>query len=363
MKKILTAALAAMMVLSLAGCGGSGGAGSSSNASAPSSAEGSGASGESGSAAGGKKLKIALVADGAGFGSQSFNDVAMDGAERFAADTGAEIVPMEITEIADLANGMRTLAGQGVDLIVGISANCTEAVAEVSVEYPDIKFLLLDSKLEGYDNVSSSFYRDQEAAFLLGALGAKLSETKKIGYIGGISSEIQDRAQYGYTAGAKTADPSVEVVSSYTGSFSDVGKGKEMSSMMYSNGVDYIAPYAGACNLGVFQSAKEQNNYVFGAANGQFDKMPDKIVASQVKRIDNVLYGIAKSIADGSFVGGKAVEYGLADGGVALMYSEMDQAKDVVSQEIKAEIAELEKKVIDGSVSVPKDEAEYKAMS
>lgn len=345
MKKLFAGIIALTMTLSMAACTG-----------------GNTNSTEIGTTQGGNNsdFKVGLIADGAGFGTQSFNDVALEGAERAAKDFGIEIVKLEIPEVADLANGARTLAAQDVDLIVGISANNTESFAEVSVEYPDTKFLLLDSALEGYDNVASSYYRDQEAAFLLGAVGAKLTQTQKIAYLGGISSEIQDRAQYGYMAGAKTIDPEVEVTVSYTGSFGDVGKGKEIATMMYDSGVDYIAPYAGACNLGVFQAAQEKGQFVFGAANGQFDKMPDKIVASQVKRIDNVLYSTIEQMLKDNFEGGTAKEYGLAEGGVALMYSSEEAVQTVISQEIKDEIAELEKQIIDGTIKVPYNEASYK---
>ena len=168
----------------------------------------------------------------------------------------------------------------------------------------------------------SSSYREHEAAFLLGALGGYLTKTNKIGFIGGVSGVIQDRFQYGYMAGAWYSNQDVKVTSSYTGSFSDVGKGKEIATMMFSDGCDYVAPSAGACNLGVFQASKEAgaDKWSFGAANGQFNQMPDKIVASQVKRVDNVAYSMVEKMVNGTLKGEKS-EYGLKDGGVDLMYS------------------------------------------
>jgi len=308
-----------------------------------------------------KTFKVALVADGAGLGSQSFNDVALEGLEKAKADFGIELTTLEVKEAADLANSLRSLAQQGIDLIVTPSSSIKDAVTEVSKEYPDTYFGLLDIQVEGLNNVISSSYREHESAFLLGALGASISKTKQIGYVGGISGVIQNRFQYGFMAGANHIDPSVGVKVSYVGSFSDVGKGKEIAAIMYSDGADFIATAAGAGNLGVFQAAVEAGaeKYAFGAANGQFHLMPEEIIASQVKRVDNVAYSIVKSLVEGTIKGGTKTEYGLKDGGVDLYYTSNEALLKLIPEETKAKIEELRKGINDGTIAVPNDEATY----
>lgn len=310
-----------------------------------------------------KTYKVALVADGAGLGSQSFNDVALEGLEKAKTDFGIEITTLEVKEAADLANSLRSLAQQGMDMIVTPGAAVQDAVKEVAAEYPNVYFALLDVQIEGIDNVISSAYREHEAAFLLGALAASISETNKVGFVGGISGTIQDRFQYGYMAGANYVNKDTKVVTSYTGSFSDVGKGKEIATMMYADGVDFIAPTAGACNLGVFQAASEagEDKWSFGAANGQFNQMPEKIVASQVKRVDNVAYSIVESLVNGTIQGGSKTEYGLVDGGVDLYYTSEEALLSIIPEEAKTKIEELRAKIIDGTIDVPANEAEYNA--
>lgn len=348
MKRILAAVLAGVMAVSLTACGGgaSGGAGSDKKAE------------ESGE----KVYKVALMADGAGFGSQSFNDVALEGLEKAKTDFGIELTTLEVKEVADFANSLRSLAQQGCDMIITPSSTIKDAVTEVAAEYPDTFFGLLDVQVDGVPNVVSSSYREHEAAFLLGALGGYMTKANQIGFIGGVSGVIQDRFQYGYMAGAWYSNPEIKVTSSYTGSFSDVGKGKEIATMMFSDGCDYVAPSAGACNLGVFQAAKEagDDKWSFGAANGQFNQMPDKIVASQVKRVDNVAYAMVEKLINGTLKGEQS-EYGLKDGGVDLMYSSEDAMKDAVPQDIKDKVEEIKKQIVDGTIKVPANEAEYSA--
>ena len=90
------------------------------------------------------------------------------------------------------------------------------------------------------------------------------------GHISVLETVLNHAADAADKAGAWYSNPEVKVTSSYTGSFSDVGKGKEIATMMFSDGCDYVAPSAGACNLGVFQASKEAgaDKWSFGAANG-----------------------------------------------------------------------------------------------
>lgn len=310
----------------------------------------------------GSAYTVAVLADGAGFGTQSFNDVALAGAERAKTDFNIKVVQLEVSETADIANGLRNLAQQGVNMIITPSSTAKDAVETVSEEYPDTWFAVLDISIDSLPNVVSAQYREQEAAFLLGYLGAKLSQSHKLGYVGGIDGIIQQRCVQGYAAGAKYADKNVEVTSTFTGSFSDVGKGKEIATSLYNKGIDYIAPFAGACNLGVFQAAKEAgaDKWSFGAANGQFEQMPDKIVASQVKRIDNVAYTLIKQLIAGELEAGHH-EYGLKEGGVDLMYSPETAMSQVVSDALKQEVETLRSDIIAGKLVCPATAEQYES--
>lgn len=305
------------------------------------------------------KIKVGIVADAAGFGSHSFNDIALEGTEKATEAFGLPLLKMEVKEESDKANTLRTLIGQGVNFFIIPGTGMVDAVKEVAQEYPDIKFAVLDTGIEGMDNVTSAQYREHEAAFLLGALGALLTETNKIGFIGGIRGEIQDRFEYGYRAGAQYINPDVEVISSYTGTFSDVGKGKEIAAMMYKQGIDYIAPTAGACNLGVFQSASEAGMKCFGAADGQFHNMPENILASQVKNINNVAYTVIEQMTQGNFDGGQVKEYGIKEAGVGLMYTPNEELLKAIPEDVLNQIKELEEKIKNEEVSIPTNEQEF----
>ncbi|WP_231724612.1 BMP family lipoprotein, partial [Streptobacillus felis] len=59
-----------------------------------------------------------------------------------------------------------------------------ESVEAVAGEYPDQKFALIDDVIEGKDNVVSLMFREQEGAFLTGALAAMMTKTNVLGFVG-----------------------------------------------------------------------------------------------------------------------------------------------------------------------------------
>src|SRR5699024_3596573 len=124
--------------------------------------------------------------------------------------------------------------------------------------------------IEGYDNIMSVAYREQEAAFLAGALGGLLTETNTLGTVLALQESVQYRYENGFKAGVQAVNPDAQVLVAFTNSYADIGKGKEVANAMYQRGADFVGTYAGACNLGVFSAAEDAGagRYAFGAANG-----------------------------------------------------------------------------------------------
>ncbi len=346
MKKLLALIMAGAMALSLVACGGSG-------------AEGGGDAGDTGDA----QLRVGLIASS--MGTQSFNDDVWAGLEKVQQDLPVTAEYIEVSEVSDAANSLRTLIAQGDTLLVVPSSEYHDAMMEVAAEYPDCKFMYLAGEETGAENVMSVEYKEHEAAFLGGALAASLSESGKIGAVLAVQEPLQLRYQFGYTAGAKTVDPNCDVSVMFTNSYTDTNLGQESAKALYDQGADYVSCFAGACNLGVFNAAKEagEGKYCLGAATGQFDKMPDKIVASVVKSIDTALYDMIKDyVENGTFNGGACTVLGLKEGGVELRYTTMnDELLNSIPEEAKTTVEDLKNKIINGEIQVPGTQEEYDA--
>lgn len=351
MKKVFAFLLTAAMLLALAACGGNqGGSGNQGDS------QGSGSSS-------GDPLHVGMICDG--LGTQSFNDDVMLGLTTAVEELGIKEDHIEIQEVSDVANSLRTLIGQGCTFIVVPGSSHRDAMVEVAEEYPDVKFLYLAAAEEGYDNIMSVEYKENEAAFLAGALAASLSKSGKIGTVLAVQEPLQLRYQYGYMAGAYTVDPSCEVTAVFTNSYNDTNLGKEMATALYQQGADYVSCYAGACNLGVFAAADEagDGNFCLGAATGQFDKNPNKIVASVVKPVNDAIVSVLKAyVEDGTFQGGTVSIWGLKEEGVGLRYTNMnDDLLASIPQEVLDKVEELRGQVIDGTIQVPGTAEEFEA--
>lgn len=340
MKKVLALIMAGAMALSMVACGGG--------------------SGDGGDADDGS-LRVGLIASS--MGTQSFNDDVWAGLENAETDLGIAAEYIEVSEVSDAANSLRTLIAQGDTLLIVPSSEFHDAMMEVAAEYPDCDFMYLAGEETGAENVMSVEYKENEAAFLGGALAASLSQTGKIGTVLAVQEPLQLRYQYGYMAGAKTVNKDCEVSVLFTNSYTDTNLGQESAKALYDQGADYVSCFAGACNLGVFNAAKEAGDgkYCLGAATGQFDKMPDKIVASVVKSIDVALYDMIKDYKDnGTFNGGSCTVLGLKEGGVELRYTTMnDDLLNSIPEDVKTNIEDLKNKIINGEITVPGTEEEY----
>lgn len=342
-KLVVFILLMSMVVSMLAGCGGNDTTGQNDGASD-----------------GNKKVKVGLIA--LGFGTQSFNDDVLDGLKAAEGELNIQAMPLEVPAVSDVANSLRTLIGQGAELLIVTTSEFKDGMLEVAEEYPDTKFLYLAEPVTGYDNVMSILYKEHEASFLAGALAGLMTKTDKVGAVLALGEATQYRYQYGYMAGVKSVNPKAEVMTAFTNSYTDVGRGNEAANTMYNRGADFVGTYSGAGNLGVFQAAADagEGKYAFGAANGQFDRMPDKILASVVKPIDKAIYGIIKDYIAGQFDTSAPKELGLLEEGVTLLYTPNEELLNIMPEDVKNTMADILEKVKSGEIVVPGTEEEFK---
>ena len=309
-------------------------------------------------------LTVGMIANA--FGTQSYNDDVLAGLELAEQELGIKGIPLEVPEISDSANSIRTLISQGATFIMVPSSEYKDGMLEVAAENPDVKFLYLAEAIDGVDNIMSVAYRENEAAFLGGALAGMMTKTNNVGAVMAVGETLQYRYQFGFSAGVKAVNPDCEIQSAFTNSYTDVGQGSEVAKIMYNKGADFIGTYAGACNLGVFNAAKDAGDgkYCLGAANGQFDKMPDKIVASVVKPADQAILSIIKGYMEtGEFDTSKPMSLGLKEGGVKLLFTNNDELLKTVPEDVMSAIEDLTAKVESGEIKVPADESEFNSFT
>jgi basic membrane protein A len=300
-------------------------------------------------------IVVTMVTDTAGLGDQNFNDLAKRGLDRAVEELGVQGEVIESRDAASYIPNLTQAAEQSA-LSVGVGFLLTDAVTEVANQYPDKNFLLIDSLSEA-PNVQGVLFRENEGAFLNGILAAMMTESNKLGVVGGQKIPPVVRYVVGFEAGAKSINPDIEVVVAYADTFGDPALGKELTLAQYNQGVDIAFPVAGATGIGSFEAAKElgEGHWVIAADTDQSQLGAEHQLAVSEKGVDTAFFLAAQQIVDGTFEGGEK-SLGLVEDGVGLGHPH-----ESVPQEVLDTVAVYQQAIIDGTLTVPADEEELAA--
>lgn len=294
---------------------------------------------------------VTIVAAG-GLGDRSFYDSANAGLEQLKAELGVTGNVIECKEDPSLYEQSLIAAAETSDFVVAVGWQFWEYLETIAPELPDTKFIFVDNELSGVDNIYSITYAENEGSFLVGYIAAKLSQTGIIGAVGGEDNVTINNFMRGYEQGAKHANADAQVIISYTADYEDPAKGKEHALALYDKGADIVFQVAGKTGEGVFEAAAETGNYAIGVDSDQKYIKPDVIICSMIKEVGKSIYGAVEAyMADGTFPGGTAWNADMASGYISVGYGE-DGMVQQVSDELKAEVADLAQQIINGEIAV-----------
>lgn len=304
---------------------------------------------------------IGLVFDVGGRGDKSFNDAAYRGLQMARDSLGVGIEAIE-PDGADRESALRLLAARGASLIFGVGFLFTDEVRRVAEEFPDKHFACIDYSLTAGETLPGNLlavrFREEEGSFLVGALAALQSTSKKIGFVGGMDIPLIRRFQAGYETGAHYARDDVTVYVSYAGvtgeAFANPAKGKELALAQYENGADVIFHAAGATGLGVFEAARQLRRWAIGVDSDQRTEAPGRVLTSMVKRVDVGVFQTIRQHVEGTWTGGVR-EMGLAENGVDYVYDEHNAG--YIDDDVRARVEELRRAIIAGEIEVPREPA------
>lgn len=308
-------------------------------------------------------FKVAMVTDEGGVNDQSFNQSAHEGLQKAEKDFGVEISYQESHQVADFAPNFEILLDAENDLIWGVGFKLADAVLEAATNNPDTLYGIIDMAYGDAtpENAVGVVFKAEQPSFLVGYIAGRMTETDKVGFVGGIAGDVIWGFDYGYQAGvqyaAKELGKNITVLSQYAESFVDSAKGKSIATNMYQQGNDIVFHAAGGVGDGVIEAAKEQNKWVIGVDRDQNYLAPDNVLTSAMKRVDVGIYNVVKLLTEGNFPGGQTVVYGLADNGAVDIAPTSDKH---VPADILADVDALKQDIIDGKIVVPFNEETFK---
>ena len=299
-------------------------------------------------------LKVAVVLSGA-TGDRSFYDSANEGLQALvASDLGIQGTLIECKNDASMFTTNLIAAAEDNDIVIAVGWEFWDALTEYAPQLPDTKFIFIDNGLDGVgDNLMSITYAQNEGSFLVGYIAGKLTETGKIGAVGGEDSETINDFIVGYEAGAKYAREDVEVQVQYAGTYDDPAKGKELALALYDGGCDIVFQVASRTGEGVFEAAAERGLYAIGVDSDQKYINPDVILCSMIKRVNSSIEQAVTAYAqDGTWMGGQIWVADMSTGLIDVGYGD-DTMTQQVSDELKAEVEQIKAQIISGEIVVP----------
>ena len=311
----------------------------------------------------GDAIDVGIVFDMGGRGDKSFNDGAYLGAERAEKELGVRVRFIEPGEGSDREAGLRLLAAEGMDIVMGVGFIFTDDLTQLAKEYPNTKFAGVDYSV-GQDkdgkvippppNLAALKFREEQGSFLVGAIAALVGKSKKVGFVGGMNFPLIHKFEVGYTAGVKAVCPDCEVLSQYAGvtpeAFRNPGKGKELALSQYQQGVNVIFHASGSTGLGVFEAARQTGKLAIGVDADQFNEAPGYVLTSMVKGVDNAVFDTIKRMKENRFKGG-IYQYGLAEAGVGYVFDKNNEK--LIPPAVRTRVEALKQDIIAGRISVP----------
>ena len=332
-------ALVAVMAALAAGCGGNG---ETSGAATTTSTETTPA----------KQLKVGLVADAGELNDNGFNELAYNGLKRAERELGIKGRVVEANSAADYVPNMTTLARQGYDLIIGVGFAQGDAIAAAAKRFPQTNFAIVDvdqSTLKGAPaNVEGLLFREQQVGYLVGylaALEAKRAGTDSISAVGGFKEPPVDRYIAGYRAGAKAAVPGTRVTWSYSQDWEYQAKCKELALNQIAAGSKVVFQVAGGCGLGALSAAQDEKVWGIGVDADQSFLGPH-VLTSALKGVDSAVFLTIKALQDGTFEGGRNVDFGIDQDGVGL-----GKVSPKANKQDVAKVEQIERKLADGEIT------------
>jgi basic membrane protein A len=292
------------------------------------------------------------VTDVGGLNDNGFNHLGYIGTTTGAAKAHWAWHVIETTSPSDYSKNLTTAAQQS-QLVVAVGFSFGDALLAVARAYPKVKFAIIDydyaSVKPAPTNIVGNDFTPNESSYLAGIVAASVSKSHTLGFVGGLNVPLIQAFLAGFQAGAKSYDPSVRVLSAYTGSFTDQSKGKVAGLQEINAGADVIYAAAGASGLGSLAAADQRHVYGVGVDTDQHYLHPNSIITSVLKHVEVAVAQVIERTAAGKFKAGTLL-WNLKNNGVGI--APYYNLASVVPAKAKAAVAKARQAIDSGAIKV-----------
>ena len=304
-------------------------------------------------AKGHEEFKVAMLLPGS-TSDAGWNALGYDGLKAVGKELGAKISHVESRTPTDQEAHFRDFALNGYHLIFGHGYEYQDPAKLVAPDFPETVFITSTGGTVT-DNISPIVFRIEGATYLQGIIAGMMTQTDKVGIVGGQNIPAINSTFMAFEGGVKSVNPDAEVRWTYVGDWENISKGKELASALIEEGVDFIFHNADAAGRGVFEAAKVaqaegKTVYAFGSNKDQSEVSPTTVLASAVVT-PKVFLHVAKLVKEGTFKP-KPYNFTIADdGAISMIYN--PKLKDKVPEAVQKAVEEAKAKILAGELQVP----------
>ena len=283
-------------------------------------------------------FELALITDVGNIDDKSFNEGAWNGVKNYAEANGiayAYYRPSEDSTAARVET-IGTAIDKGAKIVVCPGYLFAEAIGQAQTKYPDVQFLLLDTKPSNADgsdavispNVHCILYQEEQAGYLAG-YATVMDGYTKLGFLGGMAVPAVVRYGYGYVQGAEAAAKelglkagTIEMKYWYCGGFGPTDEIKTKMSGWYTAGTEVVFACGGGIFLSATAAAEAAGGKVIGVDSDQSALSPTFITSAMKDLPNSVNLALTSAYANGgkwsADYAGKTAVLGAADNCVGL---------------------------------------------
>src|SRR5690606_30032280 len=185
-------------------------------------------------------------------------------------------------------------------------------------------------------------------------LAAMKSETGTVGFVGGLDSPLIHKFYCGYAQGVRAVNADAKLIENYVGTtpaaWNDPVTAGELAKAAIDQGADVIFAAAGGSGLVVLQSMADAGKYSIGDDSNQNYLHPGSVLTSMEKRVDNAIIEAFTNAGDDATFKPGTTFLGLEGNFVG--YALDEHNKDLITEDMIAQVEALKAKVLSGEIVV-----------
>ncbi|MDB0438957.1 BMP family ABC transporter substrate-binding protein [Clostridioides difficile] len=262
---------------------------------------------------------VGVLLDTENLGNESYNNNVLSALKRADEDFDIREKIERPKTSNDFANSIEKLYKYEPDLIIAVGARFAEPIKQAATKYPKQQFAIVDYNYKVQPaNVISVSFQDNSTGYLAGLIAGKMTDTGKIGFIGGVEGSSRDKYESGFRKGLKTSNKNADLLVKYANVFENPESARTIAKEMRDSDRDVVFSATEDDGKRAIQVARENGGKVIAINKDQYDMAKDNVISSIVKDVEQPVYELIQNVVKDGFKGSKVMEFKIKDGEIGL---------------------------------------------